>query len=234
MAGRALLVVLLLVGLASAVDARPWSWLGVRIRDLSEQEMEEISARHGIREGFGVLIVEIIEGGPASSAGLKNGDIVVAFGARPVTETRMLQRVVAAAPTDRENELTVLRAEGRRLVKVRLVSMPRAMVGERVAAEIGFVMRDPEGAGESPSRGPIPPPSRRIVVAAPAIAGILKGSPAEKAGLEVGDVILQVNDQPVVTRDAAREALADASPERPLRLTVRRGEVRLDLTLTAP
>jgi serine protease Do len=196
--------------------------------------MEEISARHGIREGFGVLIVEIIEGGPASSAGLKNGDIVVAFGARPVTETRMLQRVVAAAPTDRENELTVLRAEGRRLVKVRLVSMPRAMVGERVAAEIGFVMRDPEGAGESPSRGPIPPPSRRIVVAAPAIAGILKGSAAEKAGLEVGDVILQVNDQPVVTRDAAREALADASPERPLRLTVRRGEVRLDLTLTAP
>ncbi len=48
------------------------------------------------------------------------------------------------------------------------------------------------------------------------------------------DVIVQVNDQGVVTRDAAREALADTSAERPLRLTVRRGERRLGLTLIAP
>jgi serine protease Do len=223
---RVLLGVLLLVGLASAVDAREWSWLGVRIRDISEQEMEEIAARHGIREGFGVLIVEIIEGAPASSAGLKNGDIVVAFGERPVTETRILQRLVAAAPTDRESELTVLRAEGRRRVKVRLVSMPRAMVGERVAAEFGFVMREPDGAGE--------PPSRRPAVAAPAIAGVLKGTAAEKAGLEVGDVILQVNDQPVLTRDAARDALADVPLDRPVRLTVRRGDSRVSVTLPSP
>src|SRR5439155_9443346 len=174
------------------------------------------------------------EGGPAASAGLKNGDVVVAFGARPVTETRMLQRVVAAAPTDQESELTVLRAEGRRLVKVRLVSMPRAMVGERFAAEIGFVMRDPEGAGEPPSRGPIPPPSRRLAVGTPAIAAVLKGSAAEKAGLEVGDVILQVNDQPVLTRDAARDALADVPVDGPLRLTLRRGESRVSQTLPSP
>jgi len=84
-------VLVLALATASAADVRQWSWLGVRIRDLSEQEMEEIAARHGIREGFGVVIVEVIEGAPASSAGLKSGDIVVAFGKRPVTETRMLQ-----------------------------------------------------------------------------------------------------------------------------------------------
>jgi serine protease Do len=198
----------------------------VRIRDLSEQEMEEIAARHGIREGFGVVIVEVIAGAPAARAGLRSGDIVVAFGKRPITETRLLQRLVAAAPTDRESELTVLRAEGRRRVQVRLASMPRAMVGERLAAELGFMMREPEGAGE--------PPSPRPVVAVPTIAGVLKGSAAEKAGLEVGDVILQVNDQPVLTRDAARDALAEIAVDRPLRLTVRRGESRLSLTLPSP
>src|SRR3989454_6739890 len=52
---------MLLVSVATAADVRQWSWLGVRIRDLSEQEMEEIAARHGIREGFGVVIVEVIE-----------------------------------------------------------------------------------------------------------------------------------------------------------------------------
>src|SRR6202008_919116 len=44
---------LLLLVLTPVADARTWAWLGVRIRDLSEQEMEELSKRHGIVEGFG-------------------------------------------------------------------------------------------------------------------------------------------------------------------------------------
>ena len=222
-------VVLALVTLAlvaSAADARQWSWLGVRIRDLSEQEMEEIAARHGIREGFGVVIVEVLEDTPAARAGLRNGDLVVAFEDRPVTETRLLQRLIAAAPTDRESRLTVLRPDGRRPVPIRLVAMPRAVVGERVAAEFGFVVRDPEREGEGPGR--------RLAAAATAIAVVLRGSPAERAGLEVGDVIAEVNEQAVLTRDAAREALADAGAERPLRLSVRRGDRRLSVTLAAP
>jgi S1-C subfamily serine protease len=225
-ARRLALALLLVSAVASAAEPRAWSWLGVRIRDLSEQEMEEIAARHGIREGFGVVIVEIIEGAPAERAGLKRGDIVVAFGKRPVTETRLLQRLIAAAPTDGESELTVLRAEGRRRVRVRLASMPRPMVGERVAAELGFILGEPEGAGDSPSP--------RVLGAAPTIVGIVKGSAAEKVGLVVGDVILQIDDQPVLTRDAAREALADAAIARPLRLTVRRGETRLSVALPSP
>ena len=57
---------------------------------------------------------------------------------------------------------------------------------------------------------------------------------ADRGGLEAGDVILQVNDLAVVTRDALREALADAGLDAPLRLTVRRGGERLSLILKAP
>lgn len=216
---RHVILALVLVALAaSAADARPWSWLGVRIRDLSEQEMEEIAVRHGIREGFGVVIVEVIEGAPAASAGLRPGDIVVAFDDRPVTETRLLQRLIAAAPTAVEARLTVLRAEGRQRVAVKLAAMPRAIVGERIAAELGFTMRELEGPGDP----------------APSVAVVVRGSPAEAAGLETGDVILQVNERAVVSREAAREALADAVPERPLRLTVRRGQSHLSFTLRTP
>ena len=55
--------------LAGEAGARPWAWLGVRIRDLSEQEMDEIAKRHGIREGFGVVIVEVMEETPAAAGG---------------------------------------------------------------------------------------------------------------------------------------------------------------------
>jgi S1-C subfamily serine protease len=223
---RVAIALALLAVLAADADARPWAWLGVRIRDMSEQEMEEISSRHGIREGFGVVIVEVLEGTPAAKAGLKNGDIVVAFGERPITETRLLQRLIAAAPAGADTRLTVLRREGRQQVDVRLVTMPRDVAGDRVAAEFGFVLRDTDAAGEIPGQ--------RSLVHAPAVAAVLRGGAAEKAGLEVGDVLLQVGERAVVTRDAAREALADVSLDGPLRLTVRRGERRLTLTVSAP
>jgi serine protease Do len=231
------LVLLAVVGaaVASVAEARSWSWLGVRIRDLSELEMEEISSRHGIREGFGVVIVEVIADTPAARAGLKSGDIVVAFGQRPVVETRLLQRLIAAAPVDRDTDLTVLRAEGRRALKVRLTSMPTNIAGERVAAEFGFALREPlppAALGQTRlTRPPVDLGGDRPESTAPTVGVVARGSAAEKAGLEVGDVIVAVGERPVVTGDAARQALAEREPDRPLALTVRRGERRLALTL---
>ena len=223
-AGIVALGLLLAVGVA---DARPWSWLGVRIRDLSEQEMDELATKHGIREGFGVVIVDVMEGTPAARAGLKSGDIVVALDDRPVTETRQLQRLIARGAVERDARLTVLRAEGRRALNVRLVQMPRAVAGERVAAEYGFILREPDGP--QPELGARRPSGAGA--AAPVVSLVVKDSAAARAGLEVGDVILQVQETSVVTRDAAREALADLTPEQSLRLTVRRDERRLPLEI---
>ena len=212
---------LALVLTASPADARGWSWLGVRIRDLSEQETEEVAKQHGIREGYGVVIVEVMEGTPAKRAGMKAGDIVVAVDGRPVTDTRVLQRLIASGPVEREARLTVLRAEGRRALGVRLVAMPPTIAGERVAAEFGFILRDPE---PQPEIG-----GSRPGGSAPTVTLVIRGSAAERAGLETGDVILQINDTAVVSRDAAREALAELAIEQPFKLTVRRGEHHLAL-----
>jgi serine protease Do len=217
-AAGALLVLCLASGVA---DARPWSWLGVRIRDLSEQEMDDLATKHGIREGFGVVIVDVMEGTPAARAGIKSGDIIVAFDDRPVTETRGLQRMIASGPVERDARLTVLRAEGRRALAVRLMPMPRAVAGERVAAEYGFLLREPDGP--QPELGGRRPGG----AGAPIVSLVVKDSAAARAGLEVGDVILQVEETAVVTRDAAREALAELAPEKALRLTVRRDDRRL-------
>jgi len=222
---RSLLAGLLLVAVAaSVVDAAQWAWLGVRIRDLSEQEGDEISKRHGLREGFGVLIIEVMEGTPAEKAGLKNGDLVVAFEDRPVTETRLLQRLIASAGPGRDVRLTILRAEGRRRLDVKLASMPRSVVGDRIGAEFGFVLREPDTAA----------PSALSVGTLPTVAVIVPRSPADRAGLEVGDTILQVGERAVLTREEMREALADASLEAPLRLTFARGSNRLSVTLRPP
>jgi len=216
-------LVLALLVLAPAVEARSWSWLGVRIRDLSEQEMNELSKRHGIGEGYGVVIVDVMEDTPAFRAGMRSGDIVVAFEGRPITETQLLQRLIARAPVDQDIKLTVLRSEGRQPLAVRLVSMPRPVAGERVAREFGFLLRDPEGAAGPAIRSPSATP--------PSVTMVVRGSSAEKGGLEIGDVILQINEHPVISREAVQEALSDVPLDQALRLTVVREGSHVSLTL---
>jgi serine protease Do len=214
---------LVLLLTAGADGATRWGWLGVRIRDLSEQEMEEISQAFGMREGFGAMIVEVIKETPAEDSGLKTGDLVVAFKDRPVVDTRTLQRYVASAGVGETVKLTVLRREeGRRPVSVRIGPMPDSVAAERVAAEYGFLVRDPESRLESASGRSAGPP---------AVSAVLPRSLAEAAGLKVGDVLLEVNGQPVATLEAVRQALLTVAAEAALGLVVRRDQERVHLRI---
>jgi len=222
---RRLFVVLgLVLGLAAQAEAVTWGWLGVRIRDLSEQEMDEISQKHGLREGFGLLIVEVLKETPAAQSGLATGDLVVAVRDRPVVDTRTLQRLVAATPVGEELPLTVLRrGDGRQRVSVRVGVMPEAAAADRVAIEFGFLVRDPEGQGD--------PGGPRPSTGSPAVAAVVPKGPAETAGLQIGDVLMEIDGRPVLTLDAARKALLAVALDKPLPLSVKRDEERLSFTL---
>jgi len=222
-ASALVLLLALAAGDALAATAR-WGWLGVRIRDLSEQEMDEISKKHGLREGFGAMIVDVIKETPADRAGLQSGDLVVAFKDRPIVDTRTLQRYVAAAAVGETVTLTVLRRDlGRRPVQVRLGPMPDPVAAERIAAEYGFLVREPEAQSE--------PGGARPPAGPPAVAVVLPKSRAEVAGLRAGDVFVEVAGKPAPTLDAVREALLSVPDGGPLSLVVRRDQERLSVEL---
>ena len=225
MKGFVVLALLLLVPVAPAEPAwAAWGWLGVRIRDLSEQEMEEISRQHGLREGFGVVIVEVMKETPAEASDLKTGDVVVAFRDRPVVDTRTLQRLVASTSAGETLPLTVLRRDdGRHRVTVRVGVMPDTVAADRIAAEFGFLVRDPDALGEGVVA--------RLSGGPPAVGAVVARSSAEAAGLQVGDVLVEVNGRPVLTLAAVREALLASSLDRPLPLVVRRDAERVQLLL---
>ena len=144
----------LVVAEAGAAPDR-WGWLGVRVRDLSEQEMAEISTRHGIREGFGAMIVEVLRETPAESSGLRSGDLLVAVRDLPVVDTRALLRLIASAPVGETVSLTVLRPdEGRRRISVRLGAMPEPVVADRVASSCESPSLNPRSAGRGPRWSP--------------------------------------------------------------------------------
>jgi serine protease Do len=218
-AAISMLVLLLLSSGAAAGEQ--WGWLGVRIRDLSEQEMEEIAKRVGVREGYGVLIAQVMKETPAEASGLREGDLVVAVDGRPVIETRALQRLVGATPAGREIGLVVLREQERQTIKVRVGPMPAEVVADRVALEFGFYVRDVTEERPAGAAGP----------RAPVVAGVAERSSAALGGLRAGDRILAVNDVEVESVDAFRERVQQIYLRDPMRLRVdREGEPRV-LTL---
>jgi serine protease Do len=219
-AGIALALGLALVA-SPATAGEQWGWLGVRIRDLSEQETEELTKRLGISEGYGVLIAQVMKDTPAEAAGMRDGDLVVAIDGRPIVETRALQRLVGAAPAGREVSLVVLRERERRELRVRVGRMPPDVVADRLTFEFGFFVRDVTEERTAPL------PDQRT----PVVAGVAERSSAARAGLRAGDRILAVNDVEVETVDAFRQRTQALFLKDALRLRVGREGELLTLTL---
>lgn len=213
---------LALVCLASgAVAGEQWGWLGVRIRDLTEQEMEEIAKKSGVREGYGVLIAQVMKETPAESSGLREGDLVVAIDGRPIVETRALQRLIGATPAGRELALIVLRGRDRQELRVRVGRMPAEAVADRIAFEFGFFVRD---GGEDRPAG-----VREHQV--PVVAGVAERSPAARGGLRAGDRILAVDDAVVETVEEFRRRAQELYLRNAVRVRVEREGESLMLTL---
>ena len=71
---------------------RPESLRSVSIQPVTDEIAESL----GLAAAEGALIASVTEGGPAEQAGLKTGDVVLAFGGAPIEDLRDLTRAVAA------------------------------------------------------------------------------------------------------------------------------------------
>jgi serine protease Do len=218
LAGLSGLALLLLVSTV-ATAGEHWGWLGVRIRDLTEQEGEEIAKKVGVQEGYGVLISQVMKDTPAEAAGLHEGDLVVAIDGRPIVETRALQRLVGATAAGRELSIVVLRERDRQQVRVKVGTMPAEAVADRVVFEFGFYIRD---AAEDRVAG---------APSVPVVAGVAERGSAAQGGLRPGDRILAVNGVDVDTTEAFRRRVEDLYLRDPVRLRIDRDGEPLTLTL---
>jgi serine protease Do len=179
-------------------------WLGVAIQDVTD----ELAGSFGVREREGVLVADVIKGGPAEQAGVRPGDVVVEFNGSKIKEVPDLQRRVANITPGETVKLTVVRDKRRLPVSVAIGEMPgedKAVASAERETE-GLGMQVEALAGDAAERLGLPFSQGLIVT------NIASGGPADRAGLRRGDVILEVDRRPVMDVSGLRRALAAATP----------------------
>ncbi|MGH7321713.1 MAG: DegQ family serine endoprotease, partial [Candidatus Rokuibacteriota bacterium] len=173
-------------------------WLGIRIQPLTP----DLAPSFGVNEGDGVLVADVMPGSPAEAGGLKSGDVILELEGQKTPEVPDLQRVVADIPPGNTARVTILR-EGKRETR-------EIKIGEMPADEPVVAARSTERWGLSVQ--PITPELARQFNLS-AATGVLvsevdEGSPAARAGLRPGDVILEVNRRRVRDVASFEEALS--------------------------
>lgn len=171
-------------------------WLGVMIQPLDEELGKDL----GVKEGVGVH--EVLEGSPAETAGVKAGDVIVQVDDKDVKTVSELQRRIGnIKPGDK--------------VKIKLVSYSDKKT-RTVTVKIGELPSDDKQAATPNGEDRDEEPDRIGLVVVPkgkeglAIDGIQPGSLAEQFGLEVGDIIVRVNRQPVTNTSAYKKLISGA------------------------
>jgi serine protease Do len=162
-------------------------WLGVSIRNLTP----ELAREAHVNTLAGALVVDVVKGGPAEKAGLKKNDVVIVYGDQEIRDSGTLRNDVAQTPVGREVKLTVLRAGLKEHVTVTIGSLKKAetmiaaVVKERLGAEVRApAAKEVEQYGLKENQGVV-------------ITRLEAKGPLAKAGFEVGDMILAVDEQPV-------------------------------------
>jgi serine protease Do len=163
-------------------------WLGIVIQEVTD----ELAQSFGVRVHDGVLVADVMRGGPADTAGLRAGDIIVEFEKAPVKEVPDLQRQAAAAVPGQRITLQVVRERARVPVTVTVGEMPADEPASAIEGDPSWGLTvEPLGPTEEPQ---VDPSFTHGVV----VTDVTSGSPADRAGLRRGDIILDVKGRRII------------------------------------
>jgi serine protease Do len=201
------------------------AWLGVNIQDVTPDLAK------GLGQGAptsGALVAQVVPGSPAEKAGLQPGDVVTAVGSHKVKSSKDLQRLVLETGIGQGTQILVWRKGQMQTIGVKTAEMPddatlaRGGSSGAGAPRYGLELRSltPDLQRELNTR------ARSGAV----VSQVAPGSPAEDAGLQRGDVIVEVDRRPVKSAAEVERLLhADGSHGHLLRVV--RGDAAIFLML---
>lgn len=195
-------------------------WLGVKIQTVTD----EIADSLGLAKASGALVAEVTPTGPAEKAGIKSGDIILAFDNKPVREMRHLPRIVAETDIDKDVTVVVWRDGKRMNLTANIGELEKAEDEGLLEAHNGQddnILEDDEDdqgtllGSLGISLSPLDDAGRDMYNIADNVRGLLVvdadlESDAGKKGVDVGDVITDINQKPVRSIKQAQDEIERA------------------------
>ncbi|MDZ4735944.1 MAG: DegQ family serine endoprotease [Rhodospirillaceae bacterium] len=187
-------------------------WIGVRIQSVDD----ELAEGRGLETPTGALVANVTPGGPAETAGIVAGDVILEFDDKKVRDMRALPRIVAETPIGKTVDVVVWRDNAR----------------EQVRLEVGELDEGPAELGEEPQVSEAPPEQGSIDLLGVSVASLTPeireafqigedivgvvitevdgAGPAAGKGLQPGDVIIDVDQKPVASPDDVLSRVEEA------------------------
>ncbi len=185
-------------------------WVGLTIQNLTP----DLAHSFGLSSTKGVLVASVLKDGPAEKAGIKQGDVIVSYQGKPIDNPDSFRNEIAVAPIGQPVTLSVIR-DGKPMefnIKVSSDKEHGKALLSSVSDRFGIEVR-PVGKKELKNFGL--GKAKGVVVTRVTATG-----PFGKAGIEVGDAIIQVDQNDIDGPDEFGEILSTTPPKQKAILTV--------------
>lgn len=201
-------------------------WLGVAIQDMSQ----DLASSFSLTQPDGALVSNVQPDSPAEKAGVQAGDIIVGFGTGKVKSSADLPLLVGNTPIGTQVPLKLLRAGAEKTLDVTIAKLDSG--DEEVSPVVASSDSGSLGLGVSSL-------SSRDLKDRKLSNGIMvdkvkAGSEAETAGLETGDIIMSVNNQPVSSPAELQTMVRAAPAGKPIALLIMQGEQTRFIAIIKP
>ncbi len=201
-----------------AAAANAPAWLGVDIRALTDDEAKALEIANG------VYVVRVAPGSPAGKSGILAGDVIIAVDKTPAASPEALSALVSAHKSGDFVTVHFVRAGGALRATVKLAARTPApgvpSSGPAAPGGLGFLIQPvteeiAKANGLSDTCGAL-------------VSQVIKNSPAEKAGITAGDIIISFDGQKVLRIEHLRQILSATAPGTSVKIEIiRDGQVRV-------
>jgi len=187
-------------------------WLGVQIQEVTPA----IAASLGLHAEKGALVAVVTPDSPGGKAGIKQGDVILSFNGTDVSQLRDLPRMVAGTAPDTTATMTVWR-NGE---KVELHTKVGELGNEQVASATNAGEDEDQQPKKAEALGmhfaPLTAQLRRELHVGKDVHGVVvsrvdNGSAAEDVGLNEGDILVAIDQQPVHNPKEAADKLKEVA-----------------------
>ncbi len=187
-------------------------FIGINMQPINQN----LAAAFGLNKIEGALIAEVLSNSPAERAGLKQGDIILKYNDRPVTNITALRNAVAMMNPGTALQLLILRDKKQFIATVEVGAFPGQGMNPKQIERMGFDVETltPDTAqklGYANETGAI-------------ITRVDPNSPAAFAGLKKGAVIVAVNQTKIQNVEEFYRQLEATEKGKPLLILVRQGD----------